>query len=129
VTEALATGSAVLLPHMAALEAADWRFARMASVEISELAARASREALAIACRRIEIGVPLARVLVRGWVTRLATRLARWLVPFDIEVYLRVHFLKVRAQTLVLIGEYIRDAPALGLPADALVRLRDRIGR
>ena len=129
VTEALATGSAVLLPHMAALEAADWRFARMASVEISELAAQASREALAIACRRIQIGVPIGRVLLRGWVTRVATRLARWLVPFDIEVYLRVHFLKVRTQTLLLIGEYIRDAPALGLPSDALVRLRDRIAR
>jgi 2-dehydropantoate 2-reductase len=129
VTRALATGSAVLLPHMAALEVAEWSFAKLATNEMASLAAESSREAMAIACARLGIAQPLSRVLLRGWVTALGTRLARWVVPFDIEVYLRVHFLKVRAQTWALIGEYLRDAPALGLRTRALQALRDRVAR
>jgi 2-dehydropantoate 2-reductase len=127
VTASLAHGSAILLPHMAALEAAGWSIATLASREISELAASSSREALTIASRRTGIAEPFARRFARGWVTRLAARVARWIVPFDLEVYLRVHFLKVRAQTMLILDEYVRDGTGLGLPHDAIARLRERI--
>jgi hypothetical protein len=129
VTLALARGSAVLLPHMGALEAAHWSLAELATRELSTLAADASREATAIACTRLGVPQPFSRVLLRGWITRLAVRLVRWVVPFDLEVYLRVHFLKVRAQTLLLLHEYVRDAEPAKLPARALVALRNRIER
>jgi 2-dehydropantoate 2-reductase len=129
VTVSLARSSAVLLPHIGALEAGHWSFDALASPELSKLAADASREATAIACAAIAVPQPFARVLLRGWITRLGARLARAIVPFDLEVYLRVHFLKVRTQTLLLLGEYIRDAGRTGLPSRALVSLRDRIAR
>lgn len=129
VTLSLARGSALLLPHMAALEAADWSIRTLGDREHAALAADASREALSIATARIGASPGLARVFVRAWVTRLLARLARLVTPFDLEVYLKVHFLKVRTQTLLLLGEYIRDASALGLPSAALVRLRARIER
>lgn len=127
VTVSLARSSAMLLPHVATLEAAGWSVARLASAELSALAAASSREATAIACARIGVPQGLARMLLRGWVTRLAAHLAKRVLPFDLEVYLRVHFLKVRAQTMLLLAEYVRDAAALGLPSQALVALRDRV--
>lgn len=127
VTLALERGSAVLLPHVATLEAAGWSLRGLASRDLSALAAASSREAMAIACARLGAAQPLARVLLRGWVTRLLAWLAPHLVPFDLEVYLRVHFLKVRVQTLLLLAEYVRDAGRLGLPASALERLRARL--
>lgn len=127
VTVSLARGSAVLLPHVAALEVAGWSLSRLGTRPIAALAAEASREALAIACARIEVRTPLARIALRAWVTRLGARLAARVAPFDLEAYLRVHFLKVRAQTLLLLGEYVRDAEVRGLPSRALRALRERL--
>jgi 2-dehydropantoate 2-reductase len=129
VTASLATGSAVLLPHIATLETAGWSVQRMGTGEVAALAARSSREALAIACARVAIAVPLAlRLFVRPFTTRLVALLARTLAPFDVETYLRVHFTKVHAQTMMLLAEYVRDAEARGLPHDALRTLRAKLG-
>jgi hypothetical protein len=128
VTTTLAVGSAVLLPHIVALEAGGWRFDRLASRELAKLAATASREALAIACDGLRIGQPLLlRLFVRALTTQIAARLARLATPFDLEVYLRVHFLKVRAQTIQLIAEHVRDGRARALPTTSLEALRARV--
>lgn len=128
VTKSLAVGSSILLPHVVALEAGEWRLARLASRELAALAAGASREALAIACASLELPPPfLARLLARALVTQIVARVARLVTPFDLEVYLRAHFLKVRDQTVLLIGEYIRDGRARSLPTTSLEALRARV--
>ncbi len=128
VTTSLAVGSSLLLPHMVALEAGGWKLSRLASRELALLAAGASREALAIACAGLGIPSPFAaRSLTRALTTQIAARLAALLVPFDLEVYLRVHFLKVRDQTLLLIAESTKHGRARSLPTTFLERLRARV--
>jgi 2-dehydropantoate 2-reductase len=124
VTESLATGSAVLLPHIATLEAASWSLDRLATRTHAMLAADASREAILITSARTSTRPPMLRRFLSGFVTRVLVRVARLVAPLDLETYLRVHFTKVRAQTLLILDEYVRDAKRLSLTSAAIERLR-----
>jgi 2-dehydropantoate 2-reductase len=128
VTESLATGSAILLPHVATLEAAAWSLTSLASREHASLAAAASREAIMIVSRRAGTKPPMVRAFVSALLTRMLVTLARLAAPLDLETYLRVHFTKVRAQTLLILDEYVRDATRLSLPSSAMTTLRAKLG-
>ncbi|RME72918.1 MAG: ketopantoate reductase, partial [Planctomycetota bacterium] len=128
VAVATAFGSAILMPHIAALELAGWRFATLRRGPLLPLARQASLEALAIAARHHGRPVPWRAHLVRPLLVRLATRLAPWFVPFDLETYLRVHFTKVGAQTRQHLETLHRHGEALGIPTPALDTLAARLG-
>ena len=119
----VAFSSAVLLPHVAALEAASWSFAALAKSELARVAVEASREAVQLVARERSIAVPVALRLVRPWITRLALWWIPRLAPFDVETYFRVHFTKVGTQTRAILRDQITSAAAHQLPADALVSL------
>jgi hypothetical protein len=51
---------------------------------------------------------------VRPAVVRVATRLAPWIVPFDLEAFFRAHYTKVAGQTRSFLGALSGDdTPAL----------------
>ena len=118
-----AIGSAVLMPHMVALETAGWSVQALRTSPLLPLASRASREAMMIAATYNGFPPPAARHVVHPLLTQLALGLAPHLLPFDLETYLRYHFTKVGAQTRAAMAVYRELSAELGLPSPHLERL------
>jgi 2-dehydropantoate 2-reductase len=130
VRQQAALGSAVLLPHVVALETAGWSVPALRQSPLLTLAARASHEAMLIAATYTGFPLPAARHAVHPLLTRLALRLAPRLLPFDLEAYLRYHFTKVSAQTRAAMAVYLALGTELGLSSPHLERLlREHEGR
>jgi 2-dehydropantoate 2-reductase len=122
-----ALGGCVLMPTVAALEAAGWSFAEFRRGEMPQMAAAAAREALAITAARLDVGVPFFAFFVRGWVLRLVAWLAPWFVPTDLEAFLRHHFKKVGEQTRLLFADFRKDGKERGMKTDALEALEAKL--
>jgi 2-dehydropantoate 2-reductase len=116
-------GSAVLMPHVVALETAGWSVPALRTSPLLRLASRASHEAMLIAARYTGFPPPAARHVVHPLLTQLVLGLAPRVLPFDLETYLRYHFTKVGAQTRAAMAVYLEVGAALGLPSTYLERL------
>lgn len=129
----LMNSSAILMPHIAALEAAEWSFDRLLEGDLLALASLGSKEALR-ACESFDGGdTSIQRQLLRPALIRAALRSGSRVLPFDLEAYLAAHFQKVRPQSRLLLREYIDlahsnnegralealQARVLALPAEA----------
>jgi 2-dehydropantoate 2-reductase len=123
VRQQVALGSAVLMPHVVALETAGWSVQALRTGPLLPLAARASHEAMRIAATYIGCPLPAARHVVHPLLTRLALGLAPRLLPFDLQTYLRYHFTKVGAQTRAAMAVYIALGTELGLSSTYLEQL------
>jgi ketopantoate reductase len=119
--------AALLNAHIVALEAAGWRFDAVRRDGWLSLAGRAGREAAAVAARANDARLPFARFLLGSLVMRAVLRVAPWIIPLDLETYLRVHFIKVGDQTRLHTHSYIEGGRKLGLPVAALERLVERL--
>jgi ketopantoate reductase len=119
VARATAVFSAVLNVFVSGLEAADWRFARFRSGPYVEAVRQAAREVVVVASGQRRWSTSGAVGLMRP----LAFRLLFWstrLAPFDVEAYLRFHFIKVSAQTRLMLREYIDTGRRQGVPVQHL---------
>jgi ketopantoate reductase len=120
-----AFGSALLMPAIAALEAASWslsRYRKSIALEVSTLAAK---EALGVMGLYHWKSPPLAlRTARRPELFGLGLSLAPRLLPFDLEAYLAYHFTKTADQTRQMLDEYIAlgERQAVGLRALPLLR-------
>ncbi|HEU4731437.1 MAG TPA: hypothetical protein VFT22_26265 [Kofleriaceae bacterium] len=65
----------------------------------------------------------LIAALRRGKLPARRVRLARRVVPLDLETYLRIHFTKFGAQTRAGIQSYLDHGRTAGLSVDAIERL------
>ena len=65
----------------------------------------------------------------KPWVFKLAMPLARWLMPFPLETYLRYHFSKVRTQTARNVTQYLEYGGKLRVPIVSIRRLHDKWNR
>ncbi len=122
-----AYGAAVLLPLMAALEMAGWSFASLRTAKYRNFAAAAIRQALVVTAAEKSLPYPWFAPLIRGMGIALMTRIAPLVVPFDIEAFLRVHFIKVGEQTRQALNGYAQKGAARGLPVDALQALSSQL--
>ncbi|MCA9514664.1 MAG: ketopantoate reductase [Myxococcales bacterium] len=129
VTRSGTFGSAVLMPHLVALEASGWKFAPFRKSEVLPLASRASREAMKVVAAYRGERRPMHHVLIRPWLLKLLTRLAPRVLPLDIETYLGYHFTKVGDQTELLLDSYLAVAAEKGLDVPAIRELRERLAR
>jgi 2-dehydropantoate 2-reductase len=126
--ETTAVGSPIMLLYMAALEASGWSFANIrAERELLTLTNEAVFQAVAVSANDYGLKVPLWARLIRPWQVRLLSRVAKRLIPLDIEEYLQFHFTKVGDQTRQGMARWISLGDAAGLPTGAIVRLRDRL--
>jgi hypothetical protein len=114
--------TAVLIPLVAALEAEGWSL-RGFRGPWARLAAQSAQEALAI----VRATGP-ARWLAHGWVLQAVLKIVAWIVPFDLERYLRYHFTKVGAQTRLLLSRWQGEARAQGLPSPRIDELARHLG-
>lgn len=126
--EQSAFGSPILQCLVAVLELSGWGFAELRRRgDLLRLHRRAVSEATAVASRRLGKPVPLGVRLLRPWMLRLATRLVRFVAPFDMAVFLRQHFTKVGAQTELRLRTQIEAATTQGQSAVALQELLDAL--
>jgi len=85
----------------------------------------AAREGMAIGEAEAGIRLPAAaRLFLQPAVWRAIVPVLPYLFPFDIEVYLRVHFTKVGHQVRWVLDTYIEMGEKRGLPVQALRALR-----
>jgi hypothetical protein len=115
--------SAILMPHLVALEAADWKLAGLRECGRLQLATDASREAVDIIAAHLGVPAPAARLVVRPAMMWLLVSAAPHVVPLPLEVYLEYHFTKVGDQTRAMMDTYKRLAATHGLPIARLTEL------
>jgi len=121
VQDRTAFASSLMMPIIAALEGAGWSFQRLFGSAAIGLGTAASREANAIAAPG---GLGLVRWLAsRPLLLRLVAAVGRRVVPFDLEVYLQVHFSKVGTQTMLMLRTYIERGAELRRPTGAIEAL------
>lgn len=122
----MVTSTAVLTPHIAALEAANWSFKKLRSSDLLQLANRGTQEALR-ACEALDgVDTSIPRRILRPALVRVALRGGSMVFPFNLEAYLAAHYTKVRSQSLQLLSEYIELAHSNN-EGRALEELRGRI--
>jgi hypothetical protein len=122
-------GSMPLLLH---LEASGWSFAHALGGNPAGLddALAAGRQAMAVVSARKRERVPLGlRLGLRGALLRLGVALARRVVPFDLETYVRVHFTKVADQTRAIVARFVELGHETRRPVDRLVAVEARAAR
>jgi 2-dehydropantoate 2-reductase len=114
--------TAALLVTVRSLEKKGWSLAALSAAPSAST--KATAQALAVVERRLSQKRPLGPSLVASsWLVSLGARMAPWVVPFDLEAYLRVHFTKVAPQTRLLLGDLVREGGTLGLQVEALAAL------
>lgn len=121
---ATARGSAFLLPTVAATECAGWSFAALRRGPWAAMAARASDQAMAIACAHLGLGRGAMGLLVHPWGVGAFTLAAGLAAPFDFERFFQVHFEKVGEQTMTALDGWIAEGQARALPTGELEALR-----
>jgi hypothetical protein len=114
-----ASVTAVMTAFMAGLELSGWSLGAYRKSPWLKRAARGSQEAAlsqlpgAGAFTRMPV-----RILCSPAGLFLATLFLPLLFPFDLEKYLKHHYLKTRDQTLTLLDVFARDGEGRGLPAE-----------
>ncbi|MCB9730448.1 MAG: ketopantoate reductase [Deltaproteobacteria bacterium] len=127
--EGAASISAILMPHLVALESAGWSFDALRRGDGLDAASAASREALAIVAHGLGLPTPaFARRLSPGRIRALMA-VAPKLMPLPLEPYLAWHFTKVGDQTRQHMEHYIERGQAAGLSTAALESLYARLDR
>lgn len=118
-----AVPTAVMMPHLLALEANGWSFERLCGGDGLVLAASGSREALVVVGKKNNVSTRLAAWCIRPAVFRMGLRLLPRFCPFDLETYLRYHFTKVGDQTRMFVRGYIEAAERDGSACESLREL------
>lgn len=123
-----AQSSALMIPLIAGLELAGWKFAALRRHPALAVAVAAARQAVAAEAKR-HGAQPLrvAGLLGRTAVLKLLLRIMPWVPGFDAEAFLAYHFSKVGAQTRQMLDTYRRHAAEQGMAHDALDALRAQL--
>lgn len=103
--------SAFLSGLVSSLELADWKFSKLKnSKDLLNGFKELNNEIFEVLEQQYSIKTPIVmRLINRGWVFKLLIALAPRLVPFDLETYLKVHFSKVKDQSIFHLNNY-KDA-------------------
>jgi len=116
--------SAILTVIITALENSDWSFQKLAEGSELKLASQAILEVLQAICRKREVKTPaFVSLIAQPLFFRSLLSLSRWIVPFDFETYLRVHFTKVQDQMHESMKEYSQLASDYSIPTPTLSKL------
>jgi 2-dehydropantoate 2-reductase len=108
-----------------ALEASHWSFEELLNGPNLEIASCAVRESVAVFARLRGVSMPAtpAWLFSRPATIRLILHGSKYVVPFDFETYLKVHFTKVGEQMHQGLRDFIRHGAELGVPTPALQKL------
>ena len=80
-----------------ALELSDWSFEKLKNGNWLKIACEAMPEAVAVQAKKT--GSPMPKTfLLKPWFFKLILNLTKFVIPFDFETYMKVHFTKVQDQ-------------------------------
>ena len=114
-----ASVTAVMTAFVAGLELSGWSFGAFRKGPWLHRAAIGSREAVLSQLSGSSIfSKLLLGILSSSAALFLVTFLLPLLFPFDLEKYLKFHYLKTRDQTLTLLDVFARDGKRQGLPVE-----------
>jgi hypothetical protein len=114
-----ASATAVMTAFVAGLELAGWSLGAFRKSKWLNRAAEAAREAVLGELPRAGFFTRASLVFLFSPATfRLVTFILPLLVPFDLEKYLKFHYLKTRDQSLTLLDVFARDGEKRGLPVE-----------
>ncbi len=113
-------GSALLMPHLVALESVGWSFAELRKGKWLSLAGNATKEAISLLSEHTGHEAPTLLNMMRPFWMGAITRVADCVVPLPLEPYLEYHFTKVGDQTRAHIGKYRSIASELGRTTPAI---------
>jgi 2-dehydropantoate 2-reductase len=101
--------SAFLAGLVTNLELADWKFSKLKnSKELLQGTKELNNEIFEVLEQQYSLKRPLMIKLInRIWIFKLLITIAPKLVPFDLESYLKVHYSKVRDQSLFHLNNYV----------------------
>ena len=125
---AQAAVSAVLTAFVAGLELAGWSLKAFRKSPWLKQSALGSRQAVLSQLSKTDIftktllGIPLSSP---GFY--LATHFLPLLAPFNLEKYLKFHYLKTREQTLTLLDVFVKDGKRRGLPVENILALLEAL--
>jgi|GEM_PF-299373 len=121
--------SAFLMHLVAVMEANDWSFRQTAKTGGLDLIARATREAFPILKKKFRPPVPLwlMSLPMRAFVLKTIIKLVPWVVPFNFETFLKVHFTKVGDQTEMLIGDYMEKGEKYSLATPTIAQIHTKL--
>jgi 2-dehydropantoate 2-reductase len=120
-----AATTALISAFVAGFELAGWSFGAYRRSPWLKFAAKGAREACL--SQLPEMGIfykTLFGIITTRATFFVSTFLLPILTPFDLENYLRFHYLKTRKQTLNLLDIFIRDGKNQGLPVGNIELLR-----
>lgn len=116
--------SALMIPLIAGLELAGWKFDRYAGHQVLTHAVAAAHEAIAAESARFSTPPPWTfRLLLNRSAVWLLLHFMPWVPGFDTEEFLAYHFRKVDRQTRQMLDTYRRHARTHQLPHGALDHL------
>lgn len=123
-------GAAILRLIVAGLERSEWSFDRFMNGENIHLVSAAIREMTALSAKYEKTSDPLvkrwAKFATSVFGLKTIIRFSRFLIPFDFEAFMRVHFTKVDAQMHLTLDEQIEYGKRNGISTTNLVLLRGR---
>jgi len=126
--------SAVMMPYLVALEAADWSFKSLKSQpDLLSLASQGAEQATAVVAAhqnpkgKSSLTDGLMGKVAQPWLLKLVMTVGARLAPFDLEAYFAHHFTKVGDQTLYMMDRYIALGEEHARPVGALRQLLDRV--
>lgn len=119
-----------LMVFLAALELSDWQFKRLlANKTLVKTMIAAQQEVFAALQAEYGRKANLALRQTKPWMLPTILKLARHIAPLDMETYLQAHFMKVRSQTLLLLGAYMQRAHKHGITVPNLQSLVAKLDR
>jgi hypothetical protein len=105
----LALGSALLMPQVLGLEMSGWSLEAHRRKTL-KLASRAGQEAQQAVKAQMKLRSGVLSAALVTQIAGLACIFGTLFVPFDLEAYLKLHFSKVRMQTVLLLQGYKQTA-------------------
>jgi 2-dehydropantoate 2-reductase len=115
---------------VAGLEKSEWSFDRLMNGENLYLVREGLREATAIHAKRYGVADPgkktSGRISSSLFGLRTALKVARLVIPFDLEAFFRVHFTKVERQMHEALDEMVAYGKRNGFSTTNLILLRGR---
>ncbi len=124
VAEKAAFGSAVLMPTIAVMELKGWSFAAMRGDRAAmKLLHAGIQETLESVEHALGSTRPFPTRMLSPMILSGGTRMANMVSPFDMEVYLQVHFTKVGDQTRLFFHDYLEQRQAHDLESPALTEI------
>lgn len=105
------------------LELNDWKLSAFYRSEVSSSLKGSTQEAFKVIANKFSVKVPWVPSLLSAFLISSLIKFSLWLMPFDLEIYFKIHFTKVGVQMKRNRLELLNEAQGLKLSIPMLEKL------